>query len=61
MDRRILAVWYLVGQDGEYPALGFSSWSIKTHDVQATYKVFARATARDGIVLLKNANNALPV
>ena len=30
-------------------------------NVQGTHKTIARAIARDGIVLLKNTNNALPL
>lgn len=61
MVRRILAAWYLVGQDSGYPTASFNSWKIGTHDVQGTHKTVARAIARDGIVLLKNTNDALPL
>ncbi|KAF2205249.1 hypothetical protein GQ43DRAFT_446133 [Delitschia confertaspora ATCC 74209] len=61
MVRRILAAWYLVGQDKGYPTATFNSWKIGTHDVQGNHKTVARAIARDGIVLLKNTDNALPL
>ncbi|KAF2497446.1 beta-D-glucoside glucohydrolase [Lophium mytilinum] len=61
MVKRILAAWYLLGQDSGYPTASFDSWNIGTHDVQGTHKTVARAIARDGIVLLKNTNNALPL
>lgn len=55
MVRRILAAWYLVGQDGSYPAINIKA------NVQGTHKTNVRATARDGIVLLKNDDNILPL
>lgn len=48
MVRRILAAWYLVGQDSGYPAINIQA------NVQGTHKDNVRAVARDGIVLLKN-------
>ena len=61
MVRRILAAWYLVGQDSGYPTASFNSWKSETHDVQGTHKTVARAIACDSIVLFKNTNNALPL
>ncbi|MCJ1310080.1 hypothetical protein MMC25_003741 [Agyrium rufum] len=62
MCRRILASWYFVGQDSGYPATGFSSWTSNGGpNVQGTHSSVARAIARDGIVMLKNTNNALPL
>lgn len=63
MATRILASWYLVGQDAGYPPVLFSSWTGGTGgpNVQGNHSVVARAIARDGIVLLKNTNNALPL
>ncbi|KAI1103857.1 glycoside hydrolase family 3 protein [Jackrogersella minutella] len=55
MARRILAAWYLLGQDSGYPAINLKA------DVQGTHKTNVRATARDGIVLLKNEENILPL
>jgi beta-glucosidase len=52
---------YLVGQDIGYPTASFSSWTIGTHDVRGTHKTVARVIAQNGIVLLKNTNNALPL
>ena len=63
MVRRILAAWYFVHQDQGYPPTTFSSWNGGGGgtNVQGTHNVVARAIARDGIVLLKNTNNALPI
>ncbi|KAF2875343.1 hypothetical protein BDV95DRAFT_626797 [Massariosphaeria phaeospora] len=61
MVKRILASWYLVGQDKGYPTATFNSWKIGTKDVGGNHKTNVRATARDGIVLLKNEGNALPL
>ncbi|KAL0264681.1 hypothetical protein SLS55_000632 [Diplodia seriata] len=63
MVKRILAAWYLTGQDTGYPPVLFSSWNggAGGPDVQADHKNVARAVARDGIVLLKNENGTLPL
>ncbi|OAQ58286.1 beta-glucosidase [Purpureocillium lilacinum] len=53
MVTRILAGWYLVGQDSGYPPSNGS--------VPNDHKMLARKIARDGIVLLKNDNNTLPL
>ncbi|OAA67089.1 glycoside hydrolase family 3 protein [Niveomyces insectorum RCEF 264] len=55
MAKRILAAWYLVGQDAGYPAINIRA------NVQGTHKENVRAVARDGIVLLKNDGGALPL
>ncbi|KAI0188629.1 glycosyl hydrolase family 3 N terminal domain-containing protein [Xylaria flabelliformis] len=55
MVRRILASWYLVGQDKSYPSINLGA------NVQGTHKDNIRAVARDGIVLLKNDGNVLPL
>ena len=63
MVKRILAAWYLVGQDKGYPSATFNSWA-KTperRDVGGNHKTNVRAMARDGIVLLKNTADALPL
>ncbi|KAI0967190.1 glycoside hydrolase family 3 protein [Xylaria arbuscula] len=52
---RILAAWYLLGQDSNYPAININA------DVQGTHKTNIRSIARDGIVLLKNDGNVLPL
>lgn len=61
MVKRVLAAWYLVGQDKGYPSVQFSSWKIGNNDVGGTHKTNVRAMARDGIVLLKNTASALPL
>ncbi|KAI8953111.1 glycoside hydrolase family 3 protein [Xylaria longipes] len=55
MARRILASWYLIGQDQSYPAVNLNA------NVQGTHKDNIRAVARDGIVLLRNEGNVLPL
>ncbi|KAI1332325.1 beta-glucosidase 1 [Xylariaceae sp. FL0255] len=54
MVRRILASFYLLGQDSGYPAINISA------NVQGTHNTNIRSVARDGIVLLKNDGNILP-
>lgn len=63
MVTRILASWYLVGQDKNYPPVAFSSWNGGQANVDVTddHKEVARAVARDSIVLLKNDDNVLPL
>lgn len=64
MCTRILASWYLLGQDSSYPTVtGWSSWNggVGGPNVQGTHSTIARAVARDGIVLLKNVNGTLPL
>lgn len=55
MVHRILAAWYLTGQDTGYPAVNLNA------NVQGDHKTNVRAIARDGIVLLKNDDSALPL
>lgn len=64
MATRVLAAWYFVGQDAGYPKVtGWTSWNGGKGgpNVQGDHKNVARAVARDGIVLLKNTDNALPL
>ena len=62
MVLRILASWYFLKQDSGYPSVSFNSWNGGGGpDVQGTHSTVARAIARDGIVLLKNINNSLPL
>lgn len=55
MVTRILAAWYLTGQDTGYPAININA------NVRANHGDNVRAIARDGIVLLKNADAILPL
>ncbi|KAF2674079.1 putative beta-glucosidase L [Microthyrium microscopicum] len=63
MVRRVLASWYYLGQDQGYPTTTVNSWKGGTGgpNVQKDHKDVARAVARDGIVLLKNDDNILPL
>ncbi|PCH05918.1 Glycoside hydrolase, superfamily [Penicillium occitanis (nom. inval.)] len=63
MVTRILAAWYLVGQDQGFPAVAFNSWTGGQASVNVTsnHNQVARAVARDSIVLLKNTNSTLPL
>jgi beta-glucosidase len=61
MVKRILAAWYKVGQDSGYPTASFNSWKIGNYNVGGNHKDNVRKMARDGIVLLKNTNNTLPL
>ncbi|CAF1521792.1 unnamed protein product [Didymodactylos carnosus] len=54
MVTRILAPYYLVGQDQGYPTLDFS------RDVTQDHHKINRLTGTAGIILLKNTNNVLP-
>ncbi|KAK7701360.1 glycoside hydrolase 3 [Diaporthe eres] len=55
MVKRILAAWYVVGQDTDYPPINIQA------NVQGDHKTNVRAVARDGIVLLKNTGSILPL
>lgn len=55
MAKRILAAWYLVEQDQGYPRINLGA------NVQGDHKSNVRAVARDGIVLLRNEGNMLPL
>ncbi|KAF9480035.1 beta-glucosidase [Pholiota conissans] len=66
MALRILAAWYLMGQDSGFPAVNFDAWnintSINTHvNVQADHKNVIRDIAAASTVLLKNVGNVLPL
>ncbi|KAH7344459.1 glycoside hydrolase family 3 protein [Rhizoctonia solani] len=63
---RILAAWYLLGQDSGYPAVNFDSWNIndsfnKHIDVQGDHKTLIRSIGAASTVLLKNKNSTLPL
>ncbi|KAF9569768.1 beta-glucosidase [Agrocybe pediades] len=66
MATRILAAWYLMGQDSGYPAVNFDSWNINSAfnqhvNVQADHKNVIRDIAAASTVLLKNTKNVLPL
>ena len=55
MATRILAAWYKMEQDVDYPSVDFD------RDVQGSHAANVRACARDGIVLLRNQDGILPL
>ncbi|KAF7789887.1 hypothetical protein EIP86_000835 [Pleurotus ostreatoroseus] len=61
---RILAAWYLLGQDTGYPAVNFNSWnpSEGQHiNVSANHASLIRTIGAASTVLLKNTNGVLPL
>ncbi|KAF7309220.1 Glycoside hydrolase family 3 protein [Mycena kentingensis (nom. inval.)] len=63
---RILAAWYLVGQDSGYPAVNFDTFnsgsSVNQHvNVQGNHAALIRQIGAASTVLLKNTANALPL
>ncbi|KAF8308382.1 beta-glucosidase [Clavulina sp. PMI_390] len=63
MATRVLASWYLLGQDSGFPATNFNSWTgAGSHvNVQGTHGTLIRQIGAASTVLLKNTNNALPL
>ncbi|KAH9846046.1 beta-glucosidase [Lenzites betulinus] len=64
MATRILAAWYLLGQDSGFPAVNFNSWNTGqgSHiDVQADHKNLIRTIGAASTVLLKNTGSVLPL
>ncbi|KAL5519008.1 hypothetical protein ACEPAH_691 [Sanghuangporus vaninii] len=65
MATRILAGWYLLGQDsGDYPAVNFNAWLqfLGQHvDVQDGHGSLIRQIGAESTVLLKNDRNVLPL
>ncbi|KAI5121415.1 hypothetical protein M0805_003187 [Coniferiporia weirii] len=64
MATRILAAWYLLGQDSGYPAVNFDAWNSAsgTHvNVQGDHATLIRQIGAASAVLLKNTKNALPL
>ncbi|KAL4243219.1 glycosyl hydrolase 3 family protein [Abortiporus biennis] len=63
MATRILAAWYLLGQDSGFPSTNFNAWNGGgTHvNVQADHKSLIRTIGDASTVLLKNQNGALPL
>ncbi|KIM94749.1 carbohydrate-binding module family 6 protein [Oidiodendron maius Zn] len=57
MVRRILASWYLLQQDQNYPPEAINGHMNLTSD----HSTNVRAVARDGIALLRNDGNTLPL
>ncbi|KAJ7674294.1 beta-glucosidase [Mycena rosella] len=66
MATRILAAWYLLGQDSGYPAVNFDAWnnaaSFNQHiNVQSNHNTLIRQIDAASTVLLKNTNGILPL
>ncbi|KAF8328931.1 glycoside hydrolase family 3 protein [Cantharellus anzutake] len=65
MATRILAAYYVQGQDGnDYPSVNFDSWTSsrgKHVDVQSDHKKLIRSIGAASTVLLKNAGSQLPL
>ncbi|KAF7314641.1 Glycoside hydrolase family 3 protein [Mycena kentingensis (nom. inval.)] len=66
MVTRVLAAWYFLGQDQDYPAVNFDSHNNSAADdqqvdVQGDHKVLIREIGRASTVLLKNTDNELPL
>ena len=63
MAQRVLASWYFVEQDTGYPTVDWSSWddSGSAPQVRGNHDQIALDVVRDGTILLKNTNNALPL
>ncbi|KAF9454903.1 glycoside hydrolase family 3 protein [Macrolepiota fuliginosa MF-IS2] len=60
---RILAAWYLVGQDSGFPAVNFNAWNSGGQhvNVQGNHKDLIRTIDAASTVLLKNLNEVLPL
>ncbi|KAI0094594.1 glycoside hydrolase family 3 protein [Irpex rosettiformis] len=66
MATRILAAWYLLGQDQDFPTVNFNSKdansNINKHvNVQGNHASLIRTIGAASTVLLKNERNALPL
>ncbi|KAG2221285.1 hypothetical protein INT45_000198 [Circinella minor] len=61
---RIVAAWYKVGEDKDYPDLRFNYFDSNVHadlNVQRNHKENIRAQGAASVVLLKNEDNILPL
>ncbi|KAL1737697.1 glycoside hydrolase superfamily, partial [Schizophyllum fasciatum] len=67
MAKRILAAWYLVGQDAGFPAVNFNTQDLEDPatnehvDVQGEHPALIREIADASTVLLKNDGGILPL
>ncbi|PCH42860.1 glycoside hydrolase family 3 protein [Wolfiporia cocos MD-104 SS10] len=67
MATRIMAGYYLLGQDQDYPNVSFNAFDPydEVHNlhinVQANHYELVREIGREGAILLKNTNGALPL
>ncbi|OJT11066.1 hypothetical protein TRAPUB_12437 [Trametes pubescens] len=64
MATRILAAWYMMGQDSGYPAVNFNSWISflgSNVNVQGDHASLIRTIGAQSAVLLKNQGSVLPL
>lgn len=63
MAQRIVASWFLVKQDQNFPPVNFDAWGDQNEhiDVQDDHYKVIREVGRASTVLLKNKDNALPL
>nr|AAC26489.1 cellulose-binding beta-glucosidase [Phanerodontia chrysosporium] len=64
MATRILAAWYLLGQDQNFPAVNFNSWNSgqgQHVNVSGNHASLIRTIGAASQILLKNVNSALPL
>ncbi|KAI0824217.1 beta-glucosidase [Trametes gibbosa] len=64
MATRILAAWFMLGQDKGYPEVNFNSWLqflSANVDVQGDHASLVRTIGAASTVLLKNKGNVLPL
>ncbi|KAK2760210.1 hypothetical protein FQN54_002277 [Arachnomyces sp. PD_36] len=63
MAQRVLASWYFTEQDTDYPTVDWSSWdnSGNPPQVRGDHDQVSLDIVRDGTILLKNTDNALPL
>ncbi|KAF7731677.1 hypothetical protein EC973_008848 [Apophysomyces ossiformis] len=64
MARRIVAAWYKLGQDKDYPHLSFDAYrrdKDEAINVQGDHKYLIREIGAASVILLRNRNNILPL
>ncbi|KAI0374300.1 beta-glucosidase [Pilatotrama ljubarskyi] len=64
MATRILAAWFMLGQDSGYPKVNFNSWLpflASNVNVQGDHASLIRTMGAASMILLKNQGNVLPL